>query len=206
MIRRFIQLLLPLFIVFWQLPALAQITLEQLQTQASQYPLIRADFEQTKQISGLKQPLMSTGKVIISQQDGLWWQQNKPFALTLLLTNNQMVQTVANQPKHVITAESNPQLFQFNHLLTAMFKADRVVLEKNFTVSLTTTEQGWQLTLIPKVSPLDKLFRQIRLTGSQFLESIEMDDQQHDQTVIRFSNHRVQPTQLSQDERRYFQP
>lgn len=202
MIRRFILLL----IVFCQFPVMAQMTLEQLQTQSNQYPVIRADFEQSKQISGLKQPLISSGKVIISQQDGLWWQQNKPFALTLLLTNNQMVQTVANQPKQVITAESNPQLFQFNHLLTAMFKADREILEKNFTLSLDTTNQGWQLTLVPKTTPLDKLFRQIRLTGSQFLESIEMDDQQNDKTVIRFSNHQVKPTQLSQDEQRNFQP
>lgn len=181
------------------------VTLEQLQQRFAAQPVIRADFTQTRSISGMAQPLKSNGEMLIAQQQGLWWHQRAPFAMTLLLDDKRMVQTLNGQPPQVVTADSNPQMFQFNHLLRALFEADERVLRDNFLLQFTDKGQGrWTLALIPRAAPLNKIFNRIDLAGSEFLERIDLDDKQGDRTAVELSNTRIQPSQLSAGERARF--
>jgi len=181
------------------------LTLDDLQQRFAQQPVVRAHFDQQRTISGITHPLRSSGELLISRDKGLWWQQQQPFTLTLILNDSRMVQITGNQPPEVITAEGNPQMFRFNHLLRALFQADRAVLEQNFTVTFTDKGQdNWQLVLIPKASPLDKLFTAITLTGQTYLEHIQLDDKQGDRTAITFSQQHTDPKLLSHDEQQRF--
>jgi hypothetical protein len=166
---------------------------------------LRADFSQQRTISGMAQPLNSSGNLLIAQQQGLWWQQEKPFSLTLLLTEKRMVQIMAGQEPQVVTADNNPQMFQFNSLLSALFHADRKVLEENFALDFTDQGKGaWKLVLTPKVSPLNRLFRSITLNGETFLNNIDINDMQGDATHIRFFNQKTTPATLNDAEKRHF--
>lgn len=195
-----------LFILLAVFSVAAQaVTLEELQQRFSQVPVLRAEFAQQRTISGMAQPLNSSGNLVIAQQQGLWWQQEKPFSLTLLLTENRMVQIMAGQDPQVVTAQSNPQMFQFNSLLSALFHADRRVLEQNFTLGFTDQGKGaWTLVLTPKVSPLNRLFRNITLHGETYLNNIDINDMQGDATHIRFFNQQTAPAQLTDAEKRHF--
>lgn len=195
-----------LFILLAVFSVAAQaVTLEELQQRFSQVPVLRAEFAQQRTISGMAQPLNSSGNLVIAQQQGLWWQQEKPFSLTLLLTENRMVQIMAGQDPQVVTAQSNPQMFQFNSLLSALFHADRRVLEQNFTLGFTDQGKGaWTLVLTPKVSPLNRLFRSITLYGETYLNNIDINDMQGDATHIRFFNQQTAPAQLTDAEKRHF--
>ena len=62
--------------------------------------------------------------------------------MTLLLDDKRMVQTINGQPPQTITADNNPQMFQFNHLLRALFRADRKVLEENFRIDFQDRERA----------------------------------------------------------------
>ncbi|SQI32213.1 lipoprotein chaperone [Serratia plymuthica] len=75
------------------------VTLTELQQRFSQQPVLRAEFEQQRSISGMAKPLKSSGELLISQQKGLWWSQQKPFPLTLLLDDKRMVQTLPANPR-----------------------------------------------------------------------------------------------------------
>lgn len=181
------------------------VSLDDLQQRFSQQPVLRAEFEQQRTISGMSQPLNSSGNLLIAQTHGLLWNQTKPFALKLMMNESRMVQSMAGQPPQVVTAQTNPQMFQFNSLLTALFHADRKVLEQNFTVSFRDLgNDSWQLVLRPKTTPLDKLFRQITLEGAQFLNTIQIDDMQGDNTRIRFFNQHTEPKTLTANEERHF--
>lgn len=181
------------------------VTLDELQQRFSQEPVVRADFTQQRQIKGMVKPLTSNGQMLIAQDKGLWWHQVAPFPLTMVLDETRMVQVMNGQAPQIITAETNPQMFQFNHLLRALFQADRQVLEQNFTVAFTALpEEQWRLVLIPKTSPLDKLFNDITLHGGTFLDGIELNDRQGDVTRITLSNQRLTPRTLSDDEKQRF--
>ncbi|AOR63130.1 LolA family protein [Pectobacterium wasabiae] len=192
--------------VFVLLSGVAQaVTLDDLQQRFSSQPVVRADFTQLREIKGMAKPLKSGGQLLIAQEKGLWWHQAAPFPLTMVLDEARMVQVMNGQAPQIVTAESNPQMFQFNHLLRALFQADRHVLEQNFSIDFTDLgKQQWKLVLTPKTSPLDKLFNTITLNGGEFLDGIELDDRQGDMTRIILSNQRITPRTLSDDELQRF--
>ncbi|WP_340609677.1 LolA family protein [Xenorhabdus bharatensis] len=181
------------------------VTLEELQQRFSTQPVVRAEFTQERHIQGMPQPLNSSGEMLVAQYKGLWWHQQKPFPLTLVLDDNRMVQAIVGQAPQVITADSNPQMFQFNHLMRALFQADRAVLEENFKIEFKELgQETWQLELTPKTSPLDKLFTIITLKGKDNLNSILLLDKQGDRTELFFSKHRLTPEMLSNEEEQHF--
>ncbi|MFQ0997155.1 MULTISPECIES: outer membrane lipoprotein carrier protein LolA [unclassified Gilliamella] len=188
--NKFIALLLTTLAIFFSSLTYA-ITLDELQHQFSKNEVIRANFTQNRYINGLSNPLHSTGKMILSQKWGLWWQQQTPFTMTLKMNNQRMEQRIDDQTPQIITAENQPQLFEFNHLLTAIFTADKQKLENNFMINLSEQEHQWTLILTPKLAPLNKIFKEIILTGHKHLNTITLNDMQHDKTVITFSKHQT---------------
>ncbi|TAT59589.1 outer membrane lipoprotein carrier protein LolA, partial [Enterobacter cloacae] len=151
--------------------------------------VVRAHFEQVRTIKDMPQPLRSQGEMVIARDSGLLWDQKAPFPMTLLLDDKRMVQTINGQPPQTITADNNPQMFQFNHLLRALFQADRKVLEENFRIDFQDLGEGrWSLVLTPTTTPLNTIFATLDLGGATFLESIRLNDKQGDRTDITLSS------------------
>ncbi|HBE6754038.1 TPA: outer membrane lipoprotein carrier protein LolA [Escherichia coli] len=186
-------------------PFVSALTLDDLQQRFTEQPVIRAHFDQTRTIKDLPQPLQSQGQMLIARDQGLLWDQTSPFPMQLLLDDKRMVQVINGQPPQIITAENNPQMFQFNYLLRALFQADRKVLEQNFRVEFADKGEGrWTLRLTPTTTPLDKIFNTIDLAGQTYLESIQLNDKQGDRTDIALTQHQLTPAQLTDDERQRF--
>ena len=186
-------------------PFVSALTRDDLQQRFTEQPVIRAHFDQTRTIKDLPQPLRSQGQMLIARDQGLLWDQTSPFPMQLLLDDKRMVQVINGQPPQIITAENNPQMFQFNHLLRALFQADRKVLEQNFRVEFADKGEGrWTLRLTPTTTPLDKIFNTIDLAGQTDLESIQLNDKQGDRTDIALTQHQLTPAQLTDDERQRF--
>ncbi|EAA7555699.1 TPA: LolA family protein [Salmonella enterica] len=186
-------------------PFVSAVTLDELQQRFTEQPVVRAHFDQTRTIKDLPQPLRSQGEMLIARDTGLLWDQKTPFPMLLMLDDKRMVQVINHQPAQVITAENNPQMFQFNHLLRALFQADRQVLEQNFRIDFQDKGQGrWTLRLTPTTTPLDKIFATIVLAGQTWLESIQLNDKQGDRTDIALSQHQLTPATLTHDERQRF--
>ncbi|AKM48608.1 Outer membrane lipoprotein carrier protein LolA [Edwardsiella anguillarum] len=186
-------------------PFVSAVTLDDLQQRFTEQPVVRAHFEQTRTIKGLPQPLRSQGEMLIARDTGLLWDQKTPFPMRLMLDDTRMVQVINHQPPQVITAEDNPQMFQFNHLLRALFQADRKVLEQNFRIDFQDRGQDrWTLRLTPVTTPLDKIFATIDLAGNTYLDTIQLNDKQGDRTDIALSQHQLTPATLTHDERQRF--
>lgn len=160
-----------------------------------------ARFEQEKQVAGLSQPLKASGELLLVRDLGLWWQQQKPFPLTLTLTPTRMVQQMAGQPATVI---DNPQLLEFSQMLLALFGSDEATLSRYFSIDFHSTEDGWQLVLVPTLAPLDKVFASLTLSGQGQLDQLLIADKQGDSTRIRFSDWRERPLPLTPEEQARF--
>ncbi|HCL6100916.1 outer membrane lipoprotein carrier protein LolA [Enterobacter cloacae subsp. cloacae] len=195
---------LPLLALMFS-PLVSAVTLDELQQRFTQQPVVRAHFEQVRTIKDMPQPLRSQGEMVIARDSGLLWDQKAPFPMTLLLDDKRMVQTINGQPPQTITADNNPQMFQFNHLLRALFQADRKVLEENFRIDFQDLGEGrWSLVLTPTTTPLNTIFATLDLGGATFLESIRLNDKQGDRTDITLSSHRLTPASLTDDKRQRF--
>ncbi|PCM80334.1 LolA family protein [Enterobacter cloacae] len=195
---------LPLLALIFS-PLVSAVTLDELQQRFAEQPVVRAHFEQVRTIKDMPQPLRSQGEMMIARDSGLLWDQKAPFPMTLLLDDKRMVQTINGQPPQTITADNNPQMFQFNHLLRALFQADRKVLEDNFRIDFKDLGEGrWSLVLTPTTTPLNTLFTTLDLGGATYLESVRLNDKQGDRTDITLSRHRLTPASLTDDERQRF--
>lgn len=161
----------------------------------------QARFEQEKQVAGLSQPLKASGELLLVRDLGLWWQQQKPFPLTLVLTPTRMVQQMAGQPATVI---DNPQLLEFSQMLLALFGSDEATLSRYFSIDFHSTETGWQLVLVPTLAPLDKVFASLTLSGLGQLDQLLIADKQGDSTRIRFTAWRDRALPLTPEEQARF--
>ncbi|MEN4236535.1 outer membrane lipoprotein carrier protein LolA [Serratia marcescens] len=196
--------LLPLCLLLLA-PWVHAVTLDELQQRFTGQPVIRAHFAQTRTIKDMPQPLRSQGEMLLARDQGLLWDQKSPFPMLLMLNDFRMVQQVNGQPQQTVTAENNPQMFQFNHLLRGLFQTDLKALEQNFRVGFQDKGEGrWVLRLTPTTTPLDKIFSSIDLSGETYLESIQLYDKQGDRTEIILSQHRLTPATLTDDERQRF--
>ena len=179
-------------------------TLPELQRQLTAAPTLRAHFVQLKRVTGLAQPLRSSGELLFSRTHGLWWHQIEPFELTLTLDERRLVQQLAGQAPEAIRADTNPQLFEFSHLLLSLFSADQQAMEQHFTLAFTPAAESWQLQLTPKQPPLNQVFERLEMQGSQELQQLLIRDRQGDETQLNFSAIQHQPEELTDVEQRRF--
>ncbi len=190
--------LLLLALLSW--PTLA-ITLTDVQQQLTAADARSARFEQERQISGLTQALRSSGELLLVKGKGLWWQQQKPFPLTLTLTPTRMVQQLPGQPAQTL---DSPQLLEFSNLMLALFDPSEAALDNYFRHKLASEGEEWTLTLEPIRSPLDKVFASLVLKGRHELASLAIHDKQGDVTLIRFVDWQLKTLPLSAEEQSRF--
>lgn len=164
------------------------------------YPVLYVDFVQERVIEGLKKPITSKGIMILAEKEGIYWHQKTPFNMTMLLTQSKMTNQVEDGPKEVITAKNNPLLFQFNHLLSALFTMDVNQIEKFFQITnIQTFADRQEITLKPITAPVDKIFRSISLVINDNITAVTLIDMQGDVTRLSFSDHLGMPTFKGQD-------
>lgn len=189
-----------LLLALLSLPTQA-ITLADVQQQLTAADTRSARFEQERQISGLTQALRSSGELLLVKGKGLWWQQQKPFPLTLTLTPTRMVQQLPGQPAQTL---DSPQLLEFSNLMLALFDPSEAALDNYFRHKLASEGEEWTLTLEPIRSPLDKVFANLVLKGRHELASLAIHDKQGDLTLIRFVDWQLKTLPLSTEEQSRF--
>ncbi len=196
-----------LFLSCWSgIISAAELTLADIQQQLSSHSTIRGQFTQTRSMAMFDQALTSNGQFLLSSQHGLWWQQSEPLAITLTLTQDKLRQQFAQQPAQIIKAQDNPMVFYFSHLFLSLFQGDTQALQQQFDIQLHSSQnQHWQLTLIPKMAPLNSVFNQITVSGQDYVEAIQLQEKRGDLTDIKFSNQSTHPMQLTGVEQRAFQ-
>lgn len=77
--------------------------LDELQAQLSKHDLVRGQFTQQRHLEMFNQPLSSQGQFVLDKSHGLLWQQQNPFPVNLVLTQDKLRQNFAGQAPQVIT-------------------------------------------------------------------------------------------------------
>ena len=180
------------------------ITLDNLQKQLTAQTLLRGDFTQTKNVKMFKKPLLSNGSFLLTQSQGLVWQQKKPFPVSLILTKDKLRQQFSDKPADIIQAKDNPMVFYFSHLFLSLFQGDIKALQAQFDIVLSNNKENWKLELTPKSTPLNKVFSTITIEGHQYIKSLVLAELNGDSSVILFNNTSEQPNTLTKQEKDAF--
>jgi len=197
------KLLAVLFFLF-SLSAQA-MTLADIQQKLTAHTLLRGLFTQAKTMQMFNQPLISQGRFLLEQNQGLIWQQTEPFPVSLVLVKDKLSQQFAEQDAEVIIAQDNPMVFYFSHLFLSLFKGDMDGLTEQFKIKISEKNGNWLLLLTPKSAPLNKVFTNVSIEGAEFIDFLVLTELNGDASTITFKQQQTTPDTLSEDEQRAFQ-
>lgn len=182
-------------------PELAQAVRERL----VQVPVLRGEFEQSKQVQGFAKPLVSRGGFVVARERGVLWTTRTPFASELKLTRDEIVATQNGAVTFRLDAGKEPSVRLINGLMFALLNGDLGGLASYFDIGGNVEGRRWQLQLKPRQVALAKLMTQIELSGDQYVRNIRIDEASGDRTQIRFSAQSSEPAHLSAEEAKRFE-
>lgn len=182
--------------LFQQQASSAELT--RLTTQLSPSAQAKGNFTQYRYLKVLKKPLVSEGEFVFAKDLGVIWQQNTPFASTLILKDKQLIQIDSQGNISINNAEqagSSSQMAELMpKLLNALLSGDIQQLEQHFNLSLLLTPntegqntQQWQLGLKPTEPLLEKAMPKLVLAGNEQIQTLVLFSRNGDRSRIEFS-------------------
>lgn len=166
----------------------ATTTLARIGAQIEQFPVVRAEFVQTKQMAALKRPLITTGRLMYSRQHGVLWQIEQPFRMSYILGEERIVEIGSDGVRRERGVREIPGLAQVGRVFRAMLGANTTALQDYFDVAVQGEASKWDVVLKPRQAQLAQFLTGMQLSGARFVESITISEAGGDSTQIRFRN------------------
>lgn len=165
--------------------------------------ITKGNFNQTKMIKKIKREIKSSGTFIISIDDGILWNTQKPIASSMAITKNGMVQTSAQGKKSVMSSGNNATFEQVSSLISSLFNGNPEALTDNFDIEFIGSSDNWNANLVPKDSSVKGFVSQIEMAGRSSIDSVVLHEPSGDFTKYEFSNHSY-PKALTAEEKALF--
>ncbi len=165
------------------------LSLNELSVALQRSPNLMANYTQEKTLNKLNKVLKSSGEVIIIDNKNVFFRQNDPFELEQIITPNRFAQIMDDEVNE-ITKENNPQLFEISNLLLNIFSMNEVN-DRYFAYTLHGDLNDWSLAMEPKDELLSKIFKSIKIKGSENVKEIVIEDASNDTTQINFSDYKT---------------
>lgn len=137
----------------------------------------KGDFIQTKTIARLKRDLVSSGTYLISREDGIVWNTQKPYPSTMTVTKRAVIQTAASGKKTVLQSGSNATFESLSAVISSVFQGGEALSADNFDIYFAESDSGWTAGLVPKDSTISAVAASFELFGaSGALKSVIMHE------------------------------
>lgn len=150
-------------------------------------PILCGRFEQTKQLTGLKKALVSSGRFCAVAEKGVLWRTLKPFPSTLRLTRDEIVNLQGERVAMRLEATKEPAVRLINTVLFSLLAGDLAALDRLFDVDGSATAATWQVALKARQPALAKAIGSIALEGGSHVRHITISEAGGDSTSIIFS-------------------
>ena len=165
--------------------------------------ITKGDFKQLKFIQRLKREMASSGVFVISGDDGILWQTQKPYFSTMAITKSAIIQTNAKGKKSVLSAEANANFRQFANVLSSVFTGQPDTILENFDVEFIGNADNWNINLIPKNTSVRDFVNEIEMVGRISIDVMTVHEPNGDYIRYEFLNH-IYPQVLTDDEKALF--
>jgi len=166
----------------------AAAPIAQIQATLAKPAVMCGRFDQTKQLSGIKKPLLSNGRFCVATGKGILWQTLQPFPSTLRITREAIVQMQNGRVAMRLDAQQEPVVKMINNVLFALLAGDLSQLDKLFELDGTLKNGNWQVALKAREPGLAKAIGDIRLDGGAYVNKVTMQEASGDHTEIVFSD------------------
>ena len=193
-------LALSFLLVLAALPAYATAPVAKIEAMLSRPKVLCGRFEQSKQLVGIKKPVLSSGRFCIVNGKGVLWRTLQPFPSSLKLTANEIVQTQGERVAMRLDANRDPVVRMINGVLFSLLGGDLSQLEKMFEVDGSVRDQTWSVQLKARDAALAKAISGIVLEGGKYVSNITITDGGGDRTAIVFRDFQTGDTAMQPEE------
>jgi hypothetical protein len=145
---------------------------------------VRAQFRQTRTLSAMKQPLVSTGSILFVRERGVIWQIDTPYKATYAITDTGM-REIGASGQH---GGNDPRgAAQVSRMMRAMLGGDLSGLYSQFDVKAHGTPSDWRIELTPSQPQLAQSVKRLDMNGGDFLQGLRIALANGDTTQIDFT-------------------
>ena len=191
-------------VVLVAMPPYAAVPVAKIQSMLAKPQVLCGRFDQRKQLVGLKNPLISSGRFCVVADKGVLWRSLQPFANTVRLTRDEIVQLQGDRVAARLDAKQEPALRTINNVLFALLAGDLAEIDKLFEIDGGIHDKGWEVKLKPREPGLAKAISSIALEGGTYVSNITISEATGDRTSIVFSEIQTGDTAMTADEAALF--
>jgi hypothetical protein len=169
--------------------------------------VIRGDFTQTRQLTGVKKALVANGTFVVEKTRGVLWRTLAPFPQTTRITPGEILQKDGDRVLMTLRADQEPAVNAISRVLFSLFAGDLSTLAEFFDYRGQLdggNSGGWQLSFTPRDAGLRTVIASLSLEGDSVVRQVTLTSAAGDVTHIAFAN-TVTAAALTTDERAQFE-
>jgi Outer membrane lipoprotein carrier protein LolA-like len=185
-------------------PLWAGALVAKIQSMLAKPNVLCGHFDQSKQLTGLKKPMMSNGRFCVVADKGVLWRTVRPFPNTVRLTRDEIVHLQGGRVTRRLDAKQEPAVRMINGVLFALLAGDLEPIENLFEVDGRIHDTKWSVTLKAREPGLAKIISGVALDGSAYVTNITISETSGDRTSIVFSKIETGDAAMSVDEASLF--
>lgn len=179
--------LIGMFLLACTAVASAAAPIEKIQAMLTKPQVLCGRFDQTKQLTGMKKPLLSNGRFCVVAGKGVLWRTLQPFPDTLRLTRDEIVHYQGDRVAMRLDAKQEPTVRMINSVLFSLLSGDLSQLDTLFEVDGSADANSWRVALKARKPELAKAIGVISLEGGAYVKNITINEASGDKTNIVFS-------------------
>ena len=167
---------------------------------------LRGAFVQERHLDGAAAPLRTEGTFLLAPGRGLIWRGEQPFKTVTTITASGIVQSIDGSQVLQMPAARLPFLRRFYEMLSGALAGDFAAIEREFVISRQDEGQAWKAVLQPKRvdDPLAAQIRSITLTGTRFVDKVEIRKSGGDWEVLSFRDQALSGSGVSPEDAKLF--
>ena len=185
LIRSAVAALIGLLMLTAMTPAWAQWNLDTLMQRLAQHPASKARFTETKKLSMLDAPLVSSGTLLFSRPDKLEKTTLQPKAESLVLEKDRLT-VVRDGKKHELRLQQYPEVMGIVEAIRGTLMGNQAMLRQYYSLQLSGTETHWRLVLTPDDERTQRWVTQILISGKlSEISTVETFQADGDRSIMR---------------------
>ena len=169
------------------MPLWAAAPVAEIQAMLTKPKVLCGHFGQSKQLTGLKKPMISNGRFCVVADKGVLWRTLQPFPNTVRLTRDEIVHLRGDRVAMRLDAKQEPAVRMINSVLFALLAGDLGQIEKLFDVDGAIHDNSWRVTLKAREPALARAISSVALEGGAHVANITISEASGDRTSIVFS-------------------
>ncbi len=163
--------------------------------------ILRGQFEQKRYLSGLANPVRSSGTFTLVAGRGLIWTTTKPFPTTTVMTEAGLVQDVKGKETVRLAASRLPIMSKLYTMFGAALTGNWEAMQSAFALTRQQKGQAWSIRL-DSLRPDDPNLpiKAINARGQKLLDEVEVVKPNDDRDVLSFFNQKLERAPLTAEE------